>query len=271
MRHRTIISEELKDDREFHVEGINLDAVYDEVAAEWSRNLPQVRDDLITWPLIVSWVREFAAGGVVLDLGCGTGDVCRLISQNVRQVIGVDISKRMLSEAEKRSGDQRNIMYLHADMMNISAHIAKESVDAVLSIFGVCCLRNRAELRKTFDEAYFVLRPGGKLVMQIPHPLEPFLQSKSKWVKDLETPKNYFEEGVTIRRKLRRADGKWMTAGRHHFAMASYIDELLRSNFELTEFAEPIPSKELLTKYQDLRHETEFPSSVLLIAEKSSS
>ena len=48
------------------------------------------------------------AGKRVLDLGCGYGWHCKYaVEQGAAQVLGIDLSRRMLAEAEKRSGDPK--------------------------------------------------------------------------------------------------------------------------------------------------------------------
>lgn len=246
----------------------DLHALYDEVAKDWSRDIPQVRDDLITWPFLLEKIKELATAGVVLDAGCGTGNICRLVSPFVRTVMGLDISQNMLSEAERTSADTTNILYLRADMRKMSAVVAPQSVDLVLSIFGHCCLENQTDLADAFRETYNILRPGGHVILQIPHPSEPFFQSKSKWARELDTPKDYFDNGATLRRRLRMANGKWITVGRHHFTLTSYFDEILKSNLTIRQVLEPKPPIDILQKYPDLDHEAFLPSSLFIIAQK---
>ena len=56
-----------------------------------------------------------AAHGVVLDLGCGTGDIARMLSPGVRRVDAVDQSAAMLKKARSLpGGDNANIQWIHS-------------------------------------------------------------------------------------------------------------------------------------------------------------
>lgn len=61
--------------------------------------------------------KEGVGEGLVLDLGCGTGSMTELLSQEGYDMIGVDLSDRMLNIAmEKRAQSGLDILYLQQDM-----------------------------------------------------------------------------------------------------------------------------------------------------------
>ena len=46
-------------------------------------------------------------GKKVLDLGCGYGWHCKFaVEQGAKQVLGIDLSKKMITEAQKRNADE---------------------------------------------------------------------------------------------------------------------------------------------------------------------
>ncbi len=53
--------------------------------------------------------------GLVLDLGCGTGNVTEILSKNGYDMIGIDNSEEMLSIAMKKNIDEK-VLYLLQDM-----------------------------------------------------------------------------------------------------------------------------------------------------------
>ena len=58
-------------------------------------------------------------GGSVLDIGCGTGGMFRqLIENGAYEIIGIDISERMLGEAESEAGGDARITLMNADFMD---------------------------------------------------------------------------------------------------------------------------------------------------------
>lgn len=70
--------------------------------------------------------------GLVLDLGCGTGSVTELLSEEGYDMIGVDNSEDMLQIAmDKRAASGRDILYLLQDMRDFELY---GTVAAVVSI-----------------------------------------------------------------------------------------------------------------------------------------
>jgi SAM-dependent methyltransferase len=68
-------------------------AIYERRAAEWSERRGDAADDLGVR------FRERTGGGLVADLGCGSG---RYLEQIGRPVVGVDVTARMLALASGR-------------------------------------------------------------------------------------------------------------------------------------------------------------------------
>ena len=54
--------------------------------------------------------------GIVLDLGCGTGNITEILANNGYDMIGVDNSQEMLHIAMEKRGDDTSILYLLQDM-----------------------------------------------------------------------------------------------------------------------------------------------------------
>jgi SAM-dependent methyltransferase len=111
-------------------------------------------------------------GSTVLDLGCGTGRDCYLLSQLVGpkgRVIGVDMTEEQLAVAERhrdyhaKAFGQResNVEFRHGYMEDLAAvGIADASVDLVVSN---CVLNLSPNKAQVFAEIFRVLKPGGEL------------------------------------------------------------------------------------------------------------
>jgi ubiquinone/menaquinone biosynthesis methyltransferase len=110
-----------------------------------------------------SWKRELAAqlprqdAPRCLDLACGTGDIAFLLAKKYPRgnIIGVDITERMLALARRRNS-WPNIEFLNQDMGCLM--VDSSSVDIVT---GGYALRNAPDLETALDEINRVLRPGG--------------------------------------------------------------------------------------------------------------
>lgn len=69
--------------------------------------------------------------GIVLDLGCGTGNITEILANNGYDMIGVDNSQEMLNIAMEKRGDDTSILYLLQDMRGFELY---GTVAAVVSI-----------------------------------------------------------------------------------------------------------------------------------------
>jgi demethylmenaquinone methyltransferase / 2-methoxy-6-polyprenyl-1,4-benzoquinol methylase len=93
-------------------------------------------------------------GSVVLDLACGTGDMCRISSAAGYQTIGVDFSANMLQQAG------RSTSLVRADVCRLP--VEDEAVDGITCGFA---LRNLVDLPMFFSECARVLRRGGRVAV----------------------------------------------------------------------------------------------------------
>ncbi len=113
---------------------------------------------LLTFRLDVRWRRRtvaglgLARGSTVLDLACGTGDLCNDLRRAGLQPLGIDFSAGMLAAARTPAPLTR------ADALRLP--IADGAVDGVTCGFA---LRNFADLGAFFDEIARVVRPGGRI------------------------------------------------------------------------------------------------------------
>lgn len=95
----------------------------------------------------------------VLDVACGTGDMCVELLKRGCTVTGVDLSEEMLAIA-KVKGEKLKVKVEVADAENLP--FEEESFDGVTCAFGV---RNFVHLEKGLSEMLRVLKPGGRMVI----------------------------------------------------------------------------------------------------------
>ena len=115
---------------------------------------------LISCGLDMSWRRRtISALGLpehsrVLDLACGTGDLCRLLDERGLVAIGLDMSEGMLRQGRSTAplilGDA------------VSLPLGNGTVDGVVCAFG---LRNFTEIPAVIAELARVVRPGGRIAL----------------------------------------------------------------------------------------------------------
>lgn len=95
--------------------------------------------------------------GDALDLGCGTGNYTLELYKRGFQVVGVDISRRMLKIAQKKLP---NVKFIKANAYSLP--FEDNTFDLVLS---VTMLEFIHEPEKVLSEVYRVLKPGGEAVI----------------------------------------------------------------------------------------------------------
>jgi demethylmenaquinone methyltransferase/2-methoxy-6-polyprenyl-1,4-benzoquinol methylase len=106
--------------------------------------------------------REAAGRSRVLDLCCGSGDLCFLAEdRGAAPVVGVDFTLPMLAVARSRARkDRRRGLFVQADALALP--FADGSFDAITISYG---LRNIADVPAALAETRRVLAPGGRAVV----------------------------------------------------------------------------------------------------------
>lgn len=108
-------------------------------------------------------------GGLVLDLGCGTGNITKRLAKRGYDMIGVDNSEEMLMIArEKQKQKDVDILYLHQDMREFELY---GTVKAVVSICdSMNYITEREDLVRVFSLVNNYLDPGGIFIFDIHTP-----------------------------------------------------------------------------------------------------
>jgi demethylmenaquinone methyltransferase/2-methoxy-6-polyprenyl-1,4-benzoquinol methylase len=115
---------------------------------------------IMTFRMDVGWRRKTVASlglppsSIVLDLACGTGDLCRQLGANGLRPVGVDLSFGMLAVA------RTDAPLLQGDALRLPFPDG--------AVAGVTCgfaLRNFASLPPFFAELARVVRPGGRIAL----------------------------------------------------------------------------------------------------------
>lgn len=104
---------------------------------------------------------------LIADLGCGTGTVCTILADRGYDMIGIDSSEMMLSEAVKKTGN-REILYLNQDMTDFELY---GTVDVFLSMLDSMNYITDLDLvSRLFSLVKNYLNPGGVFIFDVNTP-----------------------------------------------------------------------------------------------------
>lgn len=114
----------------------------------------------------------------ILDVAAGTGDLAIEMARRIpgAEVLGVDLSERMLAVARGKAGErglERRVRFVEGDAEHLS--VADNSMDAATVAFGV---RNFGDLDAGLRELYRTIKPGGIVViLEFSRPRNRFIRS----------------------------------------------------------------------------------------------
>ena len=149
----------------------------------------------------------------VLEIGCGTGLNTEYLIQEGGQVVGLDLSEKMLSKALKRI-DHGDVNFVEGDITK-PWDFKNESFDFIVANL---VLEHIEQLSHVFTEAHRVLSSGGQFYIGELHPYKQLRESQAKFVSQ-KTGKEVLVDAFT-------------------HSVSEYINEGLRAGFTLQQIKE---------------------------------
>lgn len=212
------------------------------------------------WPAIEAMLPPLA-GKDVADLGCGYGWFCRHAREaGARQVLGLDLSEKMLARAQELTSDSA-ISYLLADLESLS--LEPDSLDLAYSQLAMHYL---PELKTIFATIFQALRPGACLVFSQEHPIYTCTSTQT-WLCD-EAGQRYW--GVNNYQKEGARVSNWLAEGviKYHRTLGTTLNTLLATGFAIREVNEWGPSEQQIQAFPALAEEAERPMMVIISAQR---
>jgi SAM-dependent methyltransferase len=198
----------------------------------------------------------------VLDIGCGEGQVARLVcaeGSGVSRVVGIDPTWAQLEVAVRRGGGPT-----YARGAAASLPVASGSFDAV-----VACLvfEHIRELDAAIAEVARVLKPGGRFAFFLNHPL---LQTpNSGWIDDqvLEPPEQYWRIGdYLVEDETVEEVEKDVFIPFIHRPLSRYVNALAANRLYVERMEEPAPPPGFLARATEYEAASTIPRLMLLLA-----
>lgn len=229
----------------------------------WQRSFtegadPEYEEQIL--PLAVEWTHGY---DLVLEVGAGEGQVARAVgAAHGSVVIGVDPTGNQITEASRRGGAVAGYARAVAGALPFAAGC----VDAVV----VCLvLEHVDDLDGAVGEVARVLRPGGRLVLFLNHPL---LQTPdSGWIDDqmLDPPEQYWRVGAYLPESAVVEEVEHEVFIRFvHRPLNRYLNSMIDNGLHLRRMLEPSPAQGFLALAQEYREAPSVPRLLVLVASK---
>lgn len=221
------------------------------IASEWDRNaqsrcrqLEEGRDvshDRILVPSILHLAGRLR-GSSVLDVGCGCGFLTSSAARRAKNILGIDISERMIEEAKHRH--KRSNLSFRFISVELLAREEKKQYDICLSNMSVITMPN---LSSSIHAIATLLKAGGKFVFSIAHPcFWNFYRSDESRARF-----NYWNSHSVSAPFRITFDQKPLPVSTTYFhrSLTTYFNCLAKAGLQLEELLEPKPSKNVPRDY----------------------
>lgn len=193
----------------------------------------------------------------ILDVGCGNGEFCKVLSQNGASVTGVDGSEEMVLASQKTfpSGN-----FIQLDILNDLPPFPDNNFDIITAKM---MLMNLAPLSKILVVVFKLLKVNGLFAIDIVHPFRPLLKnlvskSSTRYSKNF----NYFKE---LNGGIEFGDKKMAF---YYRPLNMYINDILNQGFKLMKLNEYGVDKNLVEQFPELKDKLNLPVSLHLLCQK---
>ncbi|UOQ47380.1 class I SAM-dependent methyltransferase [Gracilibacillus caseinilyticus] len=223
-----------------------IESVFDQLASiyENSVDTDSLYNTEYERPAMMNLLPKKMDGLKVLDAGCAAGWYTKTLLQRGAEVIAIDVSKQMVEAAKRRVGDQADIRQL-----SLAEPLPFEQ-DRFHYVISSLTLHYLEEWQPTFREFSRILKPGGKLLYSIHHPLTE--------IRLAEQP-DYFSVEAYIDQWKKQ--GESFQVPMYRRPLQRVINDTIRY-FKLDQVIEPLPTdvfkQRFPDKYKKIRKQPNF-------------
>jgi SAM-dependent methyltransferase len=233
---------------------------WDEHAGWWQEGFTAGADPEYEEQILPLAAEHLTGASDVLDVGCGEGQVARLAAATgASTVVGVDPTWAQLTAARDRGGCPR---YGRADAAALP--FAPASFDAVVA----CLVFEHIDAAdQALAEVGRVLRPGGRFLLFLNHPL---LQTPgSGWIDDRILDEQYWRVGPYLveDHSLEEVE-KDVHIPFVHRPLSRYVNAMAAAGLFVERMEEPAPPPGFLARAEEYKEAATIPRLLFLLARK---
>lgn len=231
--------------------------LWEEHAQWWIEGFTDGADPEYVEQILPMAVAELGGARRVLDIGCGDGQISRVLAETGCQVVGLDPTWNQINVAADRGGGAG---YVQSGAGKLP--FADDSFDA-----AVACLvfEHIDEVDAAIAEVARVLQPGGQFSFFLNHPL---LQTPgSGWIDDhtVDPPDQYWRIGAYL---VEQDSVEQVEQGVFirfiHRPLSRYINSLAESGLFVERMVEPTPPEGFLNRAYEYAEASAIPRLLYL-------
>lgn len=208
-------------------------------------------------PVMLEMIRPLE-GRQALDVGCGEGRFCRMMSARGALTTGIDPTAELIELAKKDHPEGR---YVQCGAESLP--FTDESFDLVVSYLSLIDIE---DYRTAIGEMARVLRRNGKLAIAN---LNSFATTRPDgWQKDAKGNRLFVPVDNYFDIVAQQVSWRGIKIVNWHRPFEAYMQALLRQGLRLVDFCEPRPTREGLTRIPSLESGLRVPWFHAMLWEK---
>jgi len=232
---------------------------WEQTAEWWQREFTDGADPEYAEQILPLAAAQLAGARRVLDVGCGEGQIGRLVEAGGGHAIGIDPTWAQLSVAQQRGG---GVAFTLAQAGRLP--FADATFDA-----AVACLvfEHITDVDSAIAEVARVLEPGGRFIFFLNHPL---LQTPgSGWIDDHILMEQYWRIGpYLIEDTTMEEVDKGVVLPFVHRPLSRYVNAMIANGLYLTHMEEPAPPPGFLAVAEEYEFAATIPRLLMLRASR---
>ena len=222
-------------------------------------------NNLIEKPQMQEMLPKDVSGMTILDLGCGAGGLSKMLSDaGAKYVLGTDISKNMINEANKIA--VKGKLEFKVMAMEEIDQIHKK-FDMVVSSLAFHYVKDFEKLIKDISN---LLKPNGLLVFSQEHPMRVCRVYTNEQTKHVEIDgKRYFLISDYQNMSKRVYNWNGTNVEKYHRTMEYIINTLCNSNLNIEHIMPSYATQKAIKLVDKYKYQADLPYYLYIRAKKS--